>query len=602
MKTPLRVLSTLCLSALLVACSSTPSNTLGQLPPTKYEDLDKLLAQAGKKSDSQAVGLYLAAADLAWQAKNALQARDILSKVNFAVATPAQQVFANTLEAELALARKQPEAALKALGHASFAHLNNLPLQQQVRSQLARAQALQATGQPLAAARERIYLAPWLKGVDAFENHEIIWQLLNDLPSSQRSKTGEADLDGWFALVQTTQSARSLTQQQKAISRWLEQYPQHPAAQMLPNSLRQLQQLQATQVQSIALLLPSQDPNQNVVTALRNGFLAAHYIAQASGEVTAKVRVYDSSHITSLDAFYQQAATDGVDLVVGPWEKNLVGQLASRSQLPITTLALNYADTEHNTPKQLFQYGLAAEDEARVAAERAWADGMRRAAALVPKSAWGERILAAFTQHWKTLGGELIATQHFDRPAALPGQIAQLFELRESEQRAKQLEATLDTKVAAQPARRQDIDFLFLAASPQQARQIKPALTFQYADDVPVYATSAVNSGNGDVHPELTGLQFSEMPWFIESDDPTRQHITYNWPQASGSMGRFYAMGADAYQLAHQLQQLTAISNSSAVGLTGTLKLNPEQRIERSLYWATFSNKSIKQLKEGQRD
>ena len=558
MKTPLRVLSTLCLSALLVACSSTPSNTLGQLPPTKYEDLDKLLVQAGKKSDSQAVGLYLAAADLAWQAKNALQARDILSKVNFAVATPAQQVFANTLEAELALARKQPEAALKALGHASFAHLNDLPLQQQVRSQLARAQALQATGQPLAAARERIYLAPWLKGVDAFENHEIIWQL--------------------------------------------EQYPQHPAAQMLPNSLRQLQQLQATQVQSIALLLPSQDPNQNVVTALRNGFLAAHYIAQASGEATAKVRVYDSSHITSLDAFYQQAATDGVDLVVGPWEKNLVGQLASRSQLPITTLALNYADTEHNTPKQLFQYGLAAEDEARVAAERAWADGMRRAAALVPKSAWGERILAAFTQHWKTLGGELIATQHFDRPAALPGQIAQLFELRESEQRAKQLENALDTKVAAQPARRQDIDFLFLAASPQQARQIKPALTFQYADDVPVYATSAVNSGNGDIHPELTGLQFSEMPWFIESDDPTRQHITYNWPQASGSMGRFYAMGADAYQLAHQLQQLTAISNSSAVGLTGTLKLNSEQRIERSLYWATISNKSIKQLKECQRD
>ena len=92
------------------------------------------------------------------------------------------------------------------------------------------------------------------------------------------------------------------------------------------------------------------------------------------------------------------------------------------------------------------------------------------------------------------------------------------------------------------------------------------------------------------------------MPWFIESDDPTRQHITYSWPQASGSMGRFYAMGADAYQLANQLEQLTLIPNSSAVGLTGTLKLSPEQRIERSLYWATFSNNHIEQLKEGPRD
>lgn len=602
MKTPLRVLSTLCLSALLAACSSTPSNTLGQLPSAKYNDLDKLLLQASKKSDNQAVGLYLAAADLAWQQKDILKARDILTKVNLEIATPAEQIFAKTLEAELALARQQAGAALEALNHASFQYLNDMPLNQQVRSQLARAQALQETGKPLAAARERVYLAPWLEGVQAFENNDLIWTLLSGLPNSQLKDTGEADLDGWFALVRTTKAARSLEQQKKAITQWTEQYPQHPAATMLPDALRQLQRLEVTQVQSIALLLPSQDPNQNVVTALRNGFFAAHYIAKASGEATAKIRVYDSSNIASMDAFYQQATTDGVDLVVGPWEKQLVSQLAGRTQLPIKTLALNYAETEQHTPKQLFQYGLAAEDEARVTADRAWADGMRRAAALVPKTAWGDRVLAAFAQRWKTLGGELIATQHFDRPAALAGQIAELFALRSSEQRAKQLESTLDSKVAAQPARRQDIDFLFLAASPQQARQIKPALTFQYAGDVPVYATSAVNSGSGEVYPELNGLQFSEMPWFIESDDPTRQHITYSWPQASGSMGRFYAMGADAYQLANQLEQLTLIPNSSAVGLTGTLKLSPEQRIERSLYWATFSNNHIEQLKEGLRD
>ena len=143
---------------------------------------------------------------------------------------------------------------------------------------------------------------------------------------------------------------------------------------------------------------------------------------------------------------------------------------------------------------------------------------------------------------------------------------------------------------------------LFLAASPQQARQIKPTLTFQYAGDVPIYATSAVNSGTTEIYPELNGLQFSEMPWFIEADDATRQHITYHWPQALNSMGRFYAMGADAYQLANQLQQLSAFPNSSTAGLTGTLKINSEQRIERSLYWVTFNNNSIQQLKDGQSD
>ena len=602
MKTPLRVLSTLCLSAFLVACSSSPSNTLGELPPTKYNDVNQLLLQASQKNADQALGLYLAAADLAWQQNQALRARKILESIDLSLATPAQQIFAKTLEAELALARQQAKRALKALEHPSFTHLSEMPLSQQVRSQLARAQAFEDTGKPLAAIRERIYIAAWLEEQQAFANQQSIWRLLNDLPRAQTKDTGEAVLDGWLALLRISKAPGSLVQQQMSISQWMQQNPAHPAAQQLPEALIKLQQLEAENVNSIALLLPSKDSNQNVVSALRNGFFAAHYLAQANGEHTPTIHIYDSSTLSSMDAFYQQAIADGIELVVGPWEKNLVSQLAGRTQLPITTLALNYADNQQHNPKQLFQYGLAAEDEARVAADRAWADGMRRAAALVPKNAWGERVLAAFSTHWQSLGGELVATQHIDRPTELAGQIAELFQLRASEQRAKQLESTLGSKVAAQPARRQDIDFIFLAATPQQARQIKPTLTFQYAGDVPIYATSAVNSGSGEAYPELNGLQFSEMPWFIEVDDATRQHITYHWPQALGSMGRFYAMGADAYQLANQLQQLSAIPNSSAVGLTGTLKLSPEQRIERTLYWAQFTNNNIEQLKEAQSD
>lgn len=596
MKTPLHLLSTLCLSVFLVACSSSPSNTIGQLPPTKYDDLEKLLLQASKKNDSQAVALYLAAADLAWQQGQALRAREILESIDFNQATPAQNIFAKTLEAELALSRKQAKSALKALDHPSFRHLSEMPINQQVRSQLIRAQALEETGKPLAAARERIFIAPLLESEVAFENHQSIWALLSALPRTQLTETGEADLDGWLALVRLSKANSSLEQKQADIKQWIIQNPQHPAAQQLPETLKKLQQIQAESIQSIALLLPSQDPNQNVVEALRNGFLAAHYIAQANGQATPSIRVYDSSHISSMDAFYQQATADGVQLVVGPWEKPLVRQLASRSELPITTLALNYADSHQAGPQQLFQYGLAAEDEARLAADRAWADGMRRAAALVPQNAWGDRVLNAFSTHWKSLGGELLATQQIDRPAELAGQIAELFQLRASEQRAKQLEKTLGSKIAAQPARRQDIDFIFLAATPQQARQIKPTLAFQYAGDVPIYATSSVNPASGEIHPELNGLQFSEMPWFIESNDATRQNITYHWPQALGSMGRFYAMGADAYQLASQLQQLRLLPNSSAAGLTGTLQLDTEQRIQRTLYWAQFIQGGIEQI------
>ncbi|MDY0248966.1 MAG: penicillin-binding protein activator [Pseudomonas sp.] len=602
MKTPLRVLSTLCLLALLVACSSAPSNTLGQLPPTKYNDLDKLLEHAGEETDRQAVGLYLAAADLAWQQKQPLRARKILESIDTSHASPAQFIFAKTLEAELALVRQQPNSALKALKHPSFERLSEMPLVQQTRSQLVRAQALQDSGKPRAAARERIYIAPLLEGQSAFDNHQTIWTLLSALPRTELAENGDSDLAGWLELVRLTKATSSLEQQQADINQWIVDNPMHPAAKLLPSALQQLQQLKAHNIQTLALLLPTEDANQNVVDALRNGFLAAHYIAQANGQTVPSIRIYDSSHIASMDAFYAQAAQDGVELVVGPWEKTLVRQLASRAQLPIPTLALNYADNHQNGPSQLFQYGLAAEDEARLAANRAWQDGMRRAAALVPQNEWGNRVLAAFTEHWEALGGDMIASQHIDRPVELAGQIAELFQLRASEQRTKQLQNTLGTKVAAQPARRQDIDFIFLAVTPQQARQIKPTLAFQYAGDVPIYATSAVNPGTAEIYPELNGLQFTEIPWFLETDNPTRQHITYQWPQALGSLGRFYAMGADAYQLASQLQQLRALPNSSSAGLTGNLQLNKQQRIERLLYWAQFNNSQIESLKEAKID
>ncbi len=78
-----------------------------------------------------------------------------------------------------------------------------------------------------------------------------------------------------------------------------------------------------------------------------------------------------------------------------------------------------------------------------------------------------------------------MGVEYVDQPVALAQQIADLFQLRKSEGRAKSLQSTVGTDVAAQPSRRQDIEFIFLAVTPQLAQQIKPTLNFQYAGDVP---------------------------------------------------------------------------------------------------------------------
>ena len=594
----LRTLTLLALAALLAACASKPTATLGELPRTPQASIEELLQQAASSPASQAASLRLAAADQAFQQNDQGQAARILEQVPLDSLLPAEQIFASTLQAELALARHKPKTALKALGHPSLERLAELPVAQQVRSQLARANALAASGQALTAARERIFIAPLLSGSAANANHQTIWALLDSLPASQLQGSGDADLLGWLELARAAKGSGTPEQQQAAIDAWRQQNPQHPAAQNLPEQLSKLQQLANQPLNKIALLLPQDGPLAAVAQALRDGFMANYYQAQQSGQNAPIVEIYDSNKVASLDDFYRQAQAAGVQLVVGPLEKPLVKQLNERSQLPITTLALNYSEGSKPGPAQLFQFGLAAEDEARSVTRRARDDGMRRAVALVPRGEWGDRVLAAFRQSWEADGGSLIAAEHVDQPVQLAQQIADLFQLRQSEARAKRLQNTLGSNIVALPARRQDVDFIFLAATPQQAQQIKPTLAFQYAGDVPVYATSHLYSGNnGQAQPaDLNGIRFCETPWLLDSNTSLHQQVTSQWPQAAGSLGRLYAMGMDAYTLAPRLSQLKALPDNRIDGLTGQLRMNPNQRIERQLPWAEFRDGQVQRL------
>ncbi|MBB4818778.1 outer membrane PBP1 activator LpoA protein [Pseudomonas alcaligenes] len=594
----LRPLSALCLAGLLAACGSSPTSSLGELPRTPQASIEQMLQQANDSKPEQAASLRLSAADLAYKQQDIGRSARILEQVQLDGLKPAQQVFASTLAAELAMARNQPKSALKALSHPSLERLGELPVEQQTRTQLVRARALEADGQNLAAARERVFIAPLLNGEAEKTNHEAIWTLVSNLPADQLQAGGDADLAGWMELARVTKGAGTLEQQQAAIESWRTQHPQHPAAETLPAPLVKLKELANQPLTKIALLLPQEGPLASVARALRDGFLAAHYQAQQAGQNPPAIQLYDSSHLSSLDDFYRQAQADGVQLVVGPLEKPLVKQMSDREQLPITTLALNYSDAGQEGPAQLFQFGLAAEDEAREVARRAWGDGMRRAVALVPRGEWGDRVLNAFRQSWEQSGGSLIAAEHVDQPVELAQQIADLFQLRQSESRAKRLQGTLGTQVAAQPSRRQDVDFIFLAATPQQAQQIKPTLAFQYAGDVPVYATSHLFTGSNNQaqYLDLNGIRFCETPWLLNSNDPLRQEVDRQWPQAGGSLGRLYAMGVDAYRLAPRLNQLKALPESRVDGLSGSLSLNPAQRVERQLPWAEFRDGQVQRL------
>ncbi|MDY1018064.1 penicillin-binding protein activator [Pseudomonas coleopterorum] len=582
----LRLLSALCLAALLAACASSPSSNLGELPRTPDATVEQLLERASaSKSPEEAAVLRLSAADQAARQGDSARATQILQQVRIELLKPGLQILASTLNAELALTRNDAKAALAALDHPSLQRLGELTADQQVRTHLVRARALEADGQILAAARERVFIAPLLSGEAAAQNHEAIWALVGSLPVEQLQNQGTDDFAGWLSLALAVKSAGTLEQQQAAIDTWVAQHAAHPAARQLPAPLVKLKALASQPLTRIALLLPQDGQLAGVARALREGFMAAYYQAQQAGQKPPVIDVIDSSRLTSLDDFYRQAQAQGVQLVIGPLEKPLVKQLAARTQLPLPTLALNYSDNNQVGPPQLFQFGLAAEDEAREVSRRARADGLHSAAAMIPKGDWGDRVLNAFRQDWEANGGTLVAAQRVDQPVQLAQQIADMLNVR-------------NAGSGAQASRRQDIDFIFLAATPQQAQQIKPTLNFQYAGDLPVYATSHVFSASGDPaqYNDMTGIRFCETPWLLDTSNPLRQQVTRQWPQANGSMGRLYAMGVDAYTLAARLGQLKALPDSRVEGLSGNLGMGANQRIERQLPWAQFVGGQVQRL------
>ena len=584
------------LAVALAGCSSPPTQ-LSELPRTPQASVEELLKDADKQSGAAANLMRLQAARAASQQGRAQQALDVLKRIPQSDLPPDQQLLFSILQADSLIELGKPAGALRALRHPALQQIDTLPMVEQLRIQLLRAEALALTGDPVAAARERVFVDGLLDAARQRANRAAIWDSLNqastpDLEAAAATATGE--LAGWIQLALIGRQQGNLDLQIRALKQWQEQYSEHPAAEPLPASIAQLIELHASRPRHVALLLPFQGPLAGPGQALRDGFLASQYQAYSEGIEQPRVSLYDSTAYPDLMQFYREAQADGVDWVIGPLERDQVTRLANLGEIPLPTLALNYTDQMTQADQTLFQFGLAPEDEARSAALRAWEDGHRSMAALVAQTDWAERSYQAFRQAWEELGGVFIGRETIDQPATMAEQIGRLLQIRESEKRNDRIKSLVEDAVV-QPTPRQDLDALFLSATPQQARQIKPTLAFQYAADVPVYATSHVYQLGGDPtqNADLEGIMVAEVPWLLERNDALYASVSQNWPQASGALGRLYAMGIDAQRIFSRLPQMQEFNDTRLDGATGELTLTEDGRVRRALEWGVIENGQI---------
>ena len=429
------------------------------------------------------------------------------------------------------------------------------------------------------------------------------WQTLLHVPdtrlSSLISQTPGGNIKGWLELALLYQPGTPLDQQLAGLQNWLQNWPGHPGNIYLPDNFEKLKASSSVKAEKIAILLPLSGNLAKAGRSIRDGIIAASYEDLQHQIKTPELIIFDT-HDREINQLADLAIQQGAQLIIGPLKKNNVSRIHSDITAKVPVLALNYLDNPTANPSpQLYQFGLSTEDEARMVANRAMLDGHKRAIMLTPNSSWGKKVGSSFSHAWQTAGGEMAAYAEFDKNTEFSKLSGQLLHIDKSHQRARELRRLLKEPLGFQARRRQDIDMIFIASSPAEARQIKPALSYQFAGNIPVYATSSVFSGktNTTRDQDIDGIRVPIMPWSVpgRATDLERT-ITDAWPQSKGQYGTLYALGADAYKLYPKLQQLANLPGSQVEGLTGWLSISQDHRINRELSWQVFKNGRLSPL------
>ena len=472
----------------------------------------------------------------------------------------------------------------------------SLPPDTRLRVEALRADAWFQLQDPARAVELLMQRESWLSDRQSIEqNRERLWRgLVVSDPQVLRGAAETATdptVRGWLSLG----ALAAATGQQgigwsNGVVRWRERNAGHPAMAVV-DTLDIPDEMTLAYPRRIALLLPLSGRTASAGKAVQNGFLGAYFASAGGLDDRQSILIYDVNAEGGPTGAYASAVEDGAEFVVGPLLRDHVSELANDILVPVPVLTLNYLPEESLPPPGLFQFALAPEDEAAAVAARALRDGHRTAVAMVPNSSWGRRLLTAFATEFEGLGGTVLDYRSFTSESPdFSNTIEELMGLAGSVSRYERMRANIGSPLQFDPRRRQDVDFIFLAADGASGRLLKSQLKFHYSGDLPVYATSSIYAMDGRSDSDLNGVRFADTPWII-APQSWIQHLpdAYQeyWPEER-RLGRLHAMGYDAYQLVAPLFTAREGTISEVDGATGVLYMDGNGRVHRRLAWAEF--------------
>ena len=452
-----------------------------------------------------------------------------------------------------------------------------------------------ATGRHVEGVRAALAREPFLATTEARRagRSELLSRLRTAVEHGARLEpAAERDtiVRGWLELGPIAAAAATMpTAAGPAVQRWRSRYPGHPANDVVRTDIEMTGlTAQVERAPHIALLLPVSGRLAAAAAQIRDGFFTAYY--QSAAGARPRVRVYDTASLSVSDAI-ARAGDAGATVIVGPLLREEVAAAATWAGVRPPVLALNFLGAGETAPDRFYQFALSPENEAKSIADRLVSQGLVRGVALVPAGDWGARVLAAFTEALEADGGQLVGSaSYFPAENDYSAPITEVLRLDASKARHRRLEQVLGTKLAFQPRRRGDAQFIFAPGQPQITRQLRPQLRFHYAGDLPTYSTSDAYEPHATANQDIDGLIFPDMPWVFRVGARTiqvREALRAAWGEDGVVRGKLFAFGYDAYLLS---LALSAAGTTDIDGLTGRLRFEADRRVRRQLEWARIVN------------
>lgn len=570
------------------------------------ESADRYIQMAKNANPPLKQTYLLQAAGRLLQDHNLASASQVLSQIP----PPMPQNLSNeytVLQANLATLENKGQQALTVLQGIKDA--NGLSTEQKIAYYQLTALGNLQIRQPLRSAEARMTLEPLLSDATLRQNNrQETWADLNQIPTHELAeeirKVPYGQLQGWLQIVFITKSyGGTSSTYNNEIEQWQKRYPRHPANSLLPSRspstpwspTKASSPLSPTPAEvkgaNVALLLPLSGKLATSGEAIKNGYMAAYFDAKTIPGAPLAVRFYDTNG-KNIQTLYKKAVTEGATFIVGPLTKEQVESVEKMGDLPVPTLGLNYTPGGSRV-KNLYEFGLSPQDEARQVASAAHEAGHKRALIIAPANSWGQGVANTFRKAWEKQGGIVVDSLPYTKQTRLDQGIRKLLQVTNDDMERKRNKTTGGNEIADKPQHREDADMIFLVTAPSVARQIKPLLRFYFADELTVYATSQVYSGhpNPQQDKDLNGILFCDIPWILDSSNSkiqtAYQRMRSIMPNGRPQSTRLYAFGLDAYALT---QQLTSGQKNRVLGMTGMLYFGNNQQVFRQLQWADFRN------------